>query len=127
QSEGATDMTKSVETTIPEEAQIIDVRDSKTRKSFFMRLASKPSAIIGASWVLLVILAAIFAEWIMPHDPLLRHSPMSLHLPSWEYPLGTDQLGRDILSRIIFGAGATMVGALISIVVVLVIGVPLGI
>ncbi|MGB3413267.1 MAG: dipeptide/oligopeptide/nickel ABC transporter permease/ATP-binding protein, partial [Microbacteriaceae bacterium] len=121
-------MTNSVDTPQLQENDVVDVRDSKpVRKSFIFRLATKPSAIVGVSWVFIVVFAAVFANWIMPHDPLLRNIPAALQTPSWEYWLGTDQLGRDLLSRIIFGAGDTMMGALISIVVALVIGVPLGI
>ncbi len=84
--------------------------------------------------VLLVVLVtpAIFADVVAPHDPVKGNILERLHPPawmeggSWEYPLGTDKLGRDILSRIIYGARISMTIAAISIICGGVVGTALG-
>jgi peptide/nickel transport system permease protein len=81
--------------------------------------------------VLLVIPAA-FAPYVAPHDPLKGSLSKRLKAPAWqeggslEYPLGTDKLGRDILSRIIHGARVSMAVSLVAIVVGGAIGTALG-
>ncbi len=59
---------------------------------------------IGAVLVAILIVAAIFAPWLAPHDPGKYNLDMAFAAPSLEYPLGNDADGRDILSRIIYGA-----------------------
>ncbi len=59
--------------------------------------------LIGFVIVVIVILTAIFAPLLAPYDPLQNNLRGKLQLPSWEHWLGTDQLGRDVLSRIIYG------------------------
>ncbi|MHB0884880.1 MAG: nickel transporter permease [Bacillota bacterium] len=69
-------------------------------KYFWRSLLSR----IGLAILLLVIGAAIFAPWIAPQDPLQIDLPNRLQAPSHEHWLGTDEMGRDVLSRIIYGA-----------------------
>ncbi len=59
---------------------------------------------IGAVLVAILIVAAIFAPWLAPHDPGKYNLDLAFAAPSLEYPLGNDADGRDILSRIIYGA-----------------------
>ncbi|MEP9368738.1 ABC transporter permease [Xanthobacter sp. VNH20] len=86
-----------------------------------------PSAVIGASIILAFILIAVFAPFIAPFDPnaadwmAIREAPSAAHL------FGTDDLGRDILSRVIFGARASLSAGIISVVVAIAVGLPLGI
>jgi len=83
--------------------------------------------LIGLAIVLLYTLAAIFAPLIAPHDPLDTNiATARLEPPSLEYPLGTDELGRDILSRLIYGARISMRIGLIAQGIALVIGMVLG-
>jgi peptide/nickel transport system permease protein len=85
-----------------------------------------PLAAVGVVLVILFLLLALFAPWIAPQDPAAIHLPERLDAPSHAHWFGTDELGRDILSRIIFGARISMlVGGsvvLISLALGLVIG-----
>ncbi|TCR82407.1 ABC transporter permease [Rhizobium sp. BK376] len=96
------------------------------RKSTLLRCLSHPSAIIGGGIVLFFVLVAIFAPMIAPFDPnasnwlAIRQAPSAVH---W---FGTDDLGRDILSRVIFGARASLLVGIVSVAIAIVIGVPLG-
>ncbi len=68
-----------------------------------------PLAAVGVVLVLIFVIFALFAPWIAPQDPASIHLPVRLDPPSHAHWLGTDELGRDILSRIIFGARISMI------------------
>jgi peptide/nickel transport system permease protein len=80
----------------------------------------------SAAFLLLVILASIFAPAIAPHDPLDMNKAAPLSVPSSRFPLGTDQFGRDILSRLLFGARIALLIGIGSTLTAAAIGVPLG-
>jgi len=96
----------------------------------------------GGHWALLVVflailllilvLPAIFAPWLAPHDPVAGRLAQKLKPPawlpggSWDYPLGTDPLGRDMLSRLIFGARVSLSVSLVAIFIGGIIGTVLG-
>src|SRR6202142_779454 len=63
-----------------------------------------PLAAIGVVFVIFFTLCAIFAPWIAPQDPAHINLATRLSPPSWAQPFGSDELGRDILSRIIYGS-----------------------
>jgi peptide/nickel transport system permease protein len=82
--------------------------------------------ILGAILVIAVIAMTALSPWISPHDPTaLRVGPL-LSPPSGQFPFGTDDLGRDMLSRVISGGGVMLQVAVLSVIVCLMIGVPLG-
>jgi len=87
------------------------------------------SAVIGAIVVLVLLLTAMFAPWLAPYPEDVRkiHPGQRLWAPSWKHPFGTDDLGRDILSRVIFGTRVTIVIVFISTGVSMIIGVLIGI
>src|SRR5689334_10483462 len=70
---------------------------------FLKMLFSKPQAQIGGVIILILIASAIFAPWIAPYDPLEIRLGKPLSPPSREHLFGLDDLGRDLLSRIIYG------------------------
>ena len=76
---------------------------------------------------LAVVGVAVFAPWIAPKDPLEAVMMDSLKAPCAEYPLGADKLGRDILSRVIFGTRTSLVSTLILVATIFVLGTILGI
>jgi peptide/nickel transport system permease protein len=86
----------------------------------------KPMGTIGGIIVLVMFLAGILSPWISPYNPIQIHPGDFLQAPSAKYLLGTDNLGRDMLSRVIGGARTSMIVGLavpaISIVISLVIG-----
>jgi peptide/nickel transport system permease protein len=96
------------------------------------KLARNPAALAGALILLAVIGAAVFAPYVAPHDPARQSLIRRFTPPLWaqggsiSYPLGTDQVGRDILSRIIYGARVSLVVGISAVLVSLTVGVTLG-
>ena len=86
----------------------------------------QPLGTVAAGIVLVFVVAAIFADVLAPYDFAELHLPSRLDGPSVEHPLGADQLGRDVLSRVIQGARVSMIvgftAAILNVVVALVIG-----
>ena len=91
------------------------------------RLLKSPSAMLGLAIVALLILAGVLAPLLTPYDPEQQNLRAVLQAPSLTHPLGTDQLGRDILARILFGARLTLFIGAFAVAVGVVIGVPLGV
>jgi len=84
-------------------------------------------ASFGALLVALVVLSAILAPWISPHDPLDQDVLQRLAPPSADFPLGNDSFGRDILSRILWGGRISLVVSTSAVLIAIVIGGALGI
>lgn len=84
------------------------------------------SAMIGAVIVVFFVLLALLAPWIAPFDPIKANFLAVRKAPSALYWLGTDELGRDILSRMIWGARSSLLAGCISVMIAILIGVPLG-
>jgi peptide/nickel transport system permease protein len=83
-------------------------------------------AVIGMGIVLLWVLVAIFAPVIAPHDPLAQDASAVNQGPSSLYPLGTDNLGRDILSRLVHGSRTILILAPLSVLASVAVGTTLG-
>ena len=92
----------------------------------FQRLMRDKLAVIGLVIVVLLILVAIFADVIAPYDYAYADIANRLSWPSAAHPLGTDNFGRDLLSRIIYGTRTSLLVALISLVISTVVGIVLG-
>jgi peptide/nickel transport system permease protein len=90
------------------------------------RIAQDPMGVLGFVLVLLVVVAAVFADWLAPYDPLKLDVLDRLAGPSWFHLLGTDQLGRDILSRVIKGSQIALEVGLTATTVSLCGGLGLG-
>ncbi|MFJ4691926.1 dipeptide/oligopeptide/nickel ABC transporter permease/ATP-binding protein [Streptomyces sp. NPDC088766] len=86
----------------------------------------RPPVLVAAGWMVLVVVTSLLAGVIAPHDPLKQDLDHRLKGPSAAYLLGTDELGRDLLSRILHGGGSLLLAALIPVVVAFVLGVPAG-
>ena len=92
------------------------------------RFARDPVAVGAAAVVLLLILMAVFAPWIAPQDPLQGMTLRRLRPPGTEgYPLGTDELGRDMLSRLIHGARISLFMGIVPVFAALAVGATIGI
>jgi peptide/nickel transport system permease protein len=83
-------------------------------------------AVVGLSIILFWVLVAVFGPFIAPRDPLAQDSSAINQEPSSDYWLGTDQLGRDILSRLIYGTRTILILAPASVLTAVVIGTVLG-
>ena len=90
-----------------------------------LRKTSKPVLLAGTI-LLLVLLSTLFPGVLSPHDPNEIHPELALSPPSLDFILGTDEFGRDIFSRIIFGTRVAIVISLASVGLSFVIGIPLG-
>jgi peptide/nickel transport system permease protein len=89
-------------------------------------LLRQPALLAALGFLALIVLAAILAPWIAPHNPLQQDLGARVAGPSGAHMLGTDDVGRDVLSRLIWGTRPVLVGLLIGVVVTCVIGVPWG-
>jgi dipeptide transport system permease protein len=94
-------------------------------------LRRRPAAAIGLATCLLLVVFAVAAPWISPHDPVVQHRDVLLAPPvwaggDWRFPFGTDDLGRDVASRLLWGARVSLAVGLASIALALVPGVTLG-
>mgnify|MGYP001627261233 CR=1 FL=1 len=83
-------------------------------------------AMFGLLVVVVFVLAAILAPWIAPFDPLETSWSRIRQAPSWAHPFGTDENGRDVLSRVLFGARASLMAGVIAVGGAVLIGVPIG-
>ncbi|MEV8511688.1 ABC transporter permease [Dactylosporangium sp. NPDC051484] len=95
--------------------------------SLLRGILRRTSTVVAAGFLLLLIVVAILAPVVAPHDPNAQDVLSRLRPPGGDHPLGTDDYGRDVLSRIIFGARVSLVAAVQAAGLALVIGLPLGI
>jgi peptide/nickel transport system permease protein len=102
-----------------------DSIESPTRRAL-RRLMRRKGAILGMAVIALFALLAIFAPLIAPYDPAAQSWTAVRKAPSMLHWFGTDDVGRDILTRVIFGARASLMAGVISVGIALGIGVPLG-
>lgn len=98
----------------------------KGRTSGLKMLKRSPTAVIGLVIVSIVVLSGVFAPWISPYDPIKTDLYSRLKPPSKEHWFGTDKLGRDVLSRVIWGARVSLKVGVISVGLGMIIGVIIG-
>ncbi|WP_441518911.1 ABC transporter permease [Bradyrhizobium sp. 2TAF24] len=106
-------------------AAFVQAVDSPGR-AVVRRLAQRPGALVGLAVIAVFILLAVLAPLISPYDPTATNWATVRKPPSTLHWFGTDELGRDILSRVITGAQASLLAGLISVTIALGVGVPLG-
>ena len=99
--------------------------DSPARRAR-RRLFKRKAAVFGLVVITAFILLAVLAPLVVPYDPIATSWSLVRKPPTAAHWFGTDELGRDILSRIIYGARASLMAGLISVAIALGIGVPLG-
>lgn len=90
------------------------------------RLARRGGAMAGLAIVAFFVLVALLAPWIAPHDPLATSWGAVRLAPSAAYPFGTDEIGRDVLSRVIWGTRASILAGVVSVCISVALGVPIG-
>ncbi|AZR74484.1 peptide ABC transporter permease [Anoxybacter fermentans] len=96
-------------------------------KNAWKRLLKNRAAVLGMVIIALIVFSAIFAPYIAPYDPIKQNILARYKPPSAKHLLGTDELGRDILSRIIYGARYSLLIGIISISLALIFGIILGV
>jgi peptide/nickel transport system permease protein len=101
-------------------------RPQATGRSVLAAITKYPMAAIAAVYLVLLVVGAAAADLVAPDNPGYQDLAHVLARPSGEHWLGTDKLGRDVLSRLLFGARVTLLDVMIATAVFLLIGVPLG-
>ncbi|MFZ3152596.1 ABC transporter permease subunit [Pseudomonas sp.] len=101
-------------------------------KEFWQAFAHNKGAVAGLAFMILLVICALFAPWIAPHDPSEQYREFLLTPPAWleggqlQFLLGTDEVGRDLLSRLIHGARLSLLIGLASVLMSLIPGILLG-
>lgn len=90
------------------------------------RLLRIPLAVFGLVVIVVVLISAVFAPWAAPHDPQAMDADRMLEGPSLRHPLGTDRMGRDTLSRLIYGSQVALIVSVGAVSFGVLLGVPLG-
>ncbi len=90
------------------------------------RLLRRKGALLGLFVIILFISAALLAPLIVPYDPIQQSWSAVRKAPSWAHLFGTDDVGRDVFSRVVYGARASLFAGVISVGIALSVGVPLG-
>jgi peptide/nickel transport system permease protein len=95
-------------------------------RRIFKVMSSRGVVVFGAVIVLALVLTAAFAPWIAPYDPIKPDLSSTLQQPSSAHLLGTDSLGRDVLSRIVYGARVSLWVGVIAVSIACIVGMSLG-
>ncbi len=101
-------------------------------RSFWISFSENRGAVFGMAVLAFIVFLAVFADWIAPYSPIDQFRDFTKLPPAWEqggnwkFPLGTDALGRDTLSRLIYGARVSLFIGLAVMVVSVLLGVTLG-
>jgi peptide/nickel transport system permease protein len=99
---------------------------SAARAPPLRRLLARPAAAAGVAVIAVFVVAAVLAPLIAPYDPIATNFAAVRKAPSASHWFGTDEIGRDVLSRVIFGARASLEAGVLSVLISLAIGVPAG-
>jgi peptide/nickel transport system permease protein len=101
-------------------------RELSPARRALLRLLRRRGAMLGLAIVLVFVLLAVFAPVLAPQDPLQTSWSAVRKAPSAQYWFGTDEIGRDVLSRVIWGARASLSAGLVSVCIAMALGVPIG-
>ncbi len=104
----------------------ITVTESSPARRAWRRLWRRKGAMVGLVFVLLFIVIAVFAPIFSPYDPIETSWSAVRSAPSEMYWFGTDEIGRDVLSRVIWGARASILAGLVSVSISMALGIPIG-
>jgi peptide/nickel transport system permease protein len=102
------------------------LRPRRGRLALLGSLRRDRAATLGLALFLAIVVAALGASWLAPYDPAAPHVRDRLQRPSTQYLLGTDELGRDVLSRVIYGTRVSLAVGLVAVGLAAAVGVLLG-
>jgi ABC-type dipeptide/oligopeptide/nickel transport system permease subunit len=103
-----------------------DIALPKKRSRILSKFLRNRSALLGAGLVLFFVIVAIVAPMIAPHDPIKPSFATIRKAPSALFWFGTDELGRDVFSRMVIGARASLMAGVVSVAIAVLLGVPFG-
>jgi peptide/nickel transport system permease protein len=101
-------------------------REATPARRALRRLMRRRGAMLGLAIVVMFVVLALFAPWIAPYDPIATSWSAVRKAPSMQYLFGTDEIGRDVLSRVVWGARASLLAGLVSVCISMALGVPVG-
>ena len=107
-------------------AVVLQELEAKPGSKTWKRLLRRGGALVGLAVVGFFILLAAFAPWLAPYDPVATSWSTVRAAPSAAHWFGADELGRDVLSRIVWGARASILAGVVSVSISLALGVPIG-
>jgi peptide/nickel transport system permease protein len=107
-------------------AELPIYRELTPRQRVVRRLLRRRAAMLGLCVVSGFVALALFAPWIAPYDPLQTSWSAVRKAPTAAHWFGTDEIGRDVLSRVVWGARASLLAGLVSVCISLALGVPIG-
>jgi peptide/nickel transport system permease protein len=102
-------------------------RTHDPRRRLWRTFTKNQAALLGLFLVLLIASAALSAPWLAPHDPTIQAAAERLAPPSAEYPFGRDDYGRDILSRVLYGARISLLVGISSVLIGGILGTTMGV
>jgi peptide/nickel transport system permease protein len=108
------------------DARWLDDEAEPLRRPLAAELRRHPRILVGGALLLLLLVAALGAPLLAPFDPIEVDPSRALEPPGWRYLFGTDDLGRDVFSRVLYGARVSLSVGLISVSIGLFVGVSLG-
>ena len=106
--------------------EITLVRGDSPWRQAWRRLGQRPAALVGLAVILFFVGIALAAPLVSPYDPIATDWLAVRKAPSLRHLFGTDEIGRDVLSRVIWGARASLLAGLVSVSIALALGMPLG-
>jgi len=113
-------------TVLPEEEKASRLRGHESMSVIVWRRFRKhPGAVVGAIVLTLLVVATLLAP-LSPYDPEVSSLSEKLQPPSWQHPFGTDSLGRDMLTRVLYGGRISLFVGFMATLITLIIGVPIG-
>ncbi|HMA06325.1 MAG TPA: ABC transporter permease [Ramlibacter sp.] len=107
-------------------APVVTARGATPGQRAWRRLVRRRGAMLGLVVVIVFVVMAVFAPYIAPYDPVATSWSAVRKAPSAQYWFGTDEIGRDVLSRVIWGARASLLAGLVSVCISMALGVPIG-
>ena len=90
------------------------------------RFRGRPAAVVGFFVIAVFVIVAVGAPLVAPYDPIATSWTLVRKAPSWLHWMGTDENGRDVLSRVVYGARASLLAGVVSVLIAAGIGVPVG-
>src|SRR5690606_21313026 len=104
----------------------VTYKEPSALRFYGAQLAANPMGLMGLVLVLIIVVTAVFAPWLAPYDPNQIMVGPRMGRPSWEHWLGTEKLGRDLLSRVIAGGRIAMLVAVATLGAAMSAGLTLG-
>ena len=101
-------------------------RRARRRIETARRVLTHPGALASTLFLVLTVSLAFLAPWVLPIDPLHQELSASLEPPSAQYWFGADELGRDLLARVVYGARTSLVTAAGAVAIAAAVGIPIG-